>query len=81
MRPHLTAGQVDEVREHALAHLRARGPLPTVRIGRQPYGILPIVASRAYRSGSSLETALAGLLASLKPYWLCLLYTSPSPRD
>lgn len=30
------------LREHVAAHLRASGPLPTLRIGAQPYGILPV---------------------------------------
>lgn len=30
------------LRQHVTAHLRAGGPLPTLRIGAQPYGILPV---------------------------------------
>ena len=33
------------VREHVGAFVRGRGPVPTLRIGRQPYGVLPILAS------------------------------------
>ena len=29
-------------RAHALAHVRPEGPLPMLRIGRQPYGVLPV---------------------------------------
>ena len=29
-------------RDHFTAHVRARGHFPTLRIGRQPYGILPV---------------------------------------
>ncbi len=36
--PHIEAS----MREHVAAHLRASGPLPTLRIGAQPYGILPV---------------------------------------
>src|SRR3954463_13081822 len=31
------------VREHVGAFVRGRGPVPTLRIGRQPYGVLPIL--------------------------------------
>ena len=31
------------VREHVAAFVRGRGPLPALRIGRQPYGVLPIL--------------------------------------
>ncbi|WP_406088855.1 hypothetical protein [Streptomyces sp. NBC_01013] len=33
-----------EVRAHLAEHVRSRGPLPTVRLGRQPYGFLPVTA-------------------------------------
>ncbi|WP_328876362.1 hypothetical protein OHT76_43520 [Streptomyces sp. NBC_00287] len=33
-----------EVRTHLAEHVRSRGPLPTVRLGRQPYGFLPVTA-------------------------------------
>ncbi|GAB7109962.1 hypothetical protein JCM4814A_82770 [Streptomyces phaeofaciens JCM 4814] len=30
--------------QHFVEHVRGRGPLPTLRIGRQPYGILPVTS-------------------------------------
>ncbi|MFF0072695.1 hypothetical protein [Streptomyces sp. NPDC005494] len=30
--------------QHFVEHVRSRGPLPTLRIGRQPYGILPVTS-------------------------------------
>lgn len=32
----------DELRRHFVRYVRAEGPLPTIRAGRQPYGILPV---------------------------------------
>ena len=32
------------VREHVGAFVRGRGPIPTLRVGRQPYGVLPVLA-------------------------------------
>lgn len=43
----LESPAIDEVREHWVAHVRGRGPLPALRLGRQPYGLLPIVATGA----------------------------------
>lgn len=34
---------LDAVRDHWVEHVRGRGPLPALRLGRQPYGILPLV--------------------------------------
>ncbi|MCX5327887.1 hypothetical protein [Streptomyces sp. NBC_00140] len=33
-----------KVRAHLAEHVRSRGPFPTVRLGRQPYGFLPVTA-------------------------------------
>lgn len=36
---------LDAVRDHWVGHVRGRGPLPVLRLGRQPYGLLPVVAT------------------------------------
>lgn len=38
----LTLDSIAWAREHFIAHVRAFGPLPTLRVGRQPYGVLPV---------------------------------------
>jgi hypothetical protein len=38
-----------DLRAHATRHLHAIGPLPTLRVGPQPYGVLPVVARSAYK--------------------------------
>ncbi|MEO8628730.1 MAG: hypothetical protein ABI612_11600, partial [Betaproteobacteria bacterium] len=38
----LTLESIAWAREHFIANVRAFGPLPTLRVGRQPYGILPV---------------------------------------
>jgi len=40
----LTLDACDWARAHAIAHLRPGGPLPALRCGRQPYGLLPVSA-------------------------------------
>lgn len=35
--------EVASTRRHYLEHVRARGPLPALRVGRQPYGLLPVL--------------------------------------
>ena len=39
--PLLTDAQREAAREHFRDHVRARGPLPALRVGNQPYGVLP----------------------------------------
>lgn len=43
----LSNDALDAVRDHWVAHVRGRGPLPLLRLGRQPYGLLPVVATDA----------------------------------
>ena len=43
----LDSPSLDAVRDHWVDHVRGRGPLPVLRLGRQPYGLLPVVATDA----------------------------------
>ena len=62
---------VPAVREHFADHVRARGHFPAVRVGRQPYGILPVLWSAGWKSleGRPLDAPLNGLLAQLRTIW------------
>jgi hypothetical protein len=41
----LDSPSLDAVRDHWVSCVRGRGPLPVLRFGRQPYGVLPIVVT------------------------------------
>lgn len=41
----LSSAGLDAVRDHWVEFVRGRGPLPVLRLGRQPYGVLPVVAT------------------------------------
>ncbi len=62
---------VPAARDFFLAWVRARGPWPTLRIGRQPYGVVPILWSGGYqaRPGDVITARLLALLQSLRPTW------------
>jgi hypothetical protein len=58
--------------EHMASFVRGRGPLPVLRVGRQPYGVLPILplARWGHRpSEPPVLNRLVGLLRSLRPFW------------
>ena len=62
----------EEVRTHAINHVRGRGPLPSLRVGKQPYGVLPVSAHGAVWDsieGGPVDTGLAALLARIRPLW------------
>lgn len=40
----LSMASVDWARGHFISYVRAGGPLPPLRVGRQPYGVLPVTS-------------------------------------
>lgn len=71
---------VPMARDHFGASVRARGHYPAVRIGHQPYGILPVSWSAAWKplEGRALDAPLAAVLTNLRATWSAA--TSRVPR-
>ena len=58
--------QVDaDLREFTRRNVFACGPLPTLRVGAQPYGVLPVVSSRHYEPGGGQAEELVHRVATL----------------
>ncbi|HYI60042.1 MAG TPA: hypothetical protein VEX66_17875 [Microlunatus sp.] len=62
----LTSPKLDAVQDHWVDHVRGRGPLPAVRIGRQPYGLLPILQTDATYRPVTRDFAERGLVDLLR---------------
>jgi hypothetical protein len=60
-----------EARAHFIAHVRARGPLAGLRLGRQPYGLLPATSLQrwALLDPADVDAALPPILRALVPVW------------
>src|SRR5205085_10747099 len=62
-------------RGHFIDYVRAIGPLPTLRVGKQPYGVLPVTSLKNWKPKTGQEqqyardTALHGLLLKLCALW------------
>ncbi|SCF19725.1 hypothetical protein GA0074695_4247 [Micromonospora viridifaciens] len=65
----LTLGARDQVQRFAVEHVIGRGALPALRVGPQPYGVLPTVAYTRYQPDTGAP-AFEGLLRDV----LLLLY-------
>ena len=67
----ISAVNLDAVRSHYLDHVRGRGTLPTMRVGRQPYGLLPVTPLGRWQADGANPTidALARLLQRVRPLW------------
>jgi hypothetical protein len=76
----LTAGQAEQARGYFTEHVRARGPVPALRTGVQPYGILPATSLRLWRlpqESFPVEAALVPVLLRLLPTWLASAQSAP----
>lgn len=71
----LTDPDIAWVRKHFIDYVRASGPLPAVRIGKQPYGVLPVTSLNAWQplagqsSLYSRDIALQQFLINLRNVW------------
>ncbi len=66
-------------RAHYLANVTAGGALPALRLGRQPYGVLPATSLRRWRQldPPDLDARLVPLLNGLTPAWRAALGAVP----
>ncbi len=68
------------LRDHAAAHLHASGPLPTLRVGAQPYGVLPVVARAGYEARDTVESDISRFAGTLRDMAAPLVQTVPHLR-
>ncbi|OXY89421.1 hypothetical protein [Streptomyces diastatochromogenes] len=70
LHPVLSAEAVAETREFFLRYVSGRGPVPAVKVGRQPYGILPTTAfSRLQPPDSAHRRTLGRILDVAQDAW------------
>ena len=62
----LTLAARDWARAHALDHVRPGGPLPVLRVGRQPYGVLPVTSLDGLTIADTAATRLRDVLVRLR---------------
>ncbi len=62
----LTVAGRDWARAHAVEHLRPGGPLPVLRIGRQPYGVLPVTSLDGWSDAQVDVASLRDLLVRMR---------------
>lgn len=77
--PEISGSTVDTVRGWMRDWVRPRGPLPALRIGSVPYGVLPVAAYSTWsdRPAEGIPARLSGLLARLATIASALTATAP----
>ena len=79
----LSVDDLKWVRQHFIEYVRAFGPLPALRVGRQPYGLLPTTSLTFWKpkagqeSQNSRDVALQDLLVRLREQWRKNLFQVP----
>jgi hypothetical protein len=73
----LTDADIDWAHQHFVEHVRASGPLPTLRVGKQPYGVLPVTSLRELQPLSTTDAALKNFLLKLREVWRRNLDNAP----
>ncbi|KAF2413893.1 hypothetical protein B1729_07470 [Microbacterium sp. B35-04] len=58
-----------DVREHLADWVRPSGPLPTLRAGRQPYGLLPVTVTPEYTAAERADALVAFAVRAAWPSW------------
>ena len=65
---------VEQARQYVAANAVPRGPIPELRVGRTPYGVLPVTSLRNYPKQTadrvSVEPGLATFVTRLWQTWL-----------
>jgi hypothetical protein len=69
-----SASVIEQARQYVLANAYPRGPIPALRAGRTPYGILPVTSLQLYgvdpKLAGPVETGLVNFVRKLWPTWL-----------
>ena len=58
--------EAEALRTHAVAWVRPRGPLPTLRIGAQPYGVLPVTSLARFAPATGAHASAGRFIALLQ---------------
>jgi hypothetical protein len=71
LNPMFSDDVTSRLRDHVRQHVFPGGPLTAVRIGKQPYGVLPIVAPGRFTTtaDNTFEAGLLNWLTRLRPFW------------
>lgn len=78
------ATEADELGLWAAANLVPEGPLPSMRIGTQPYGLLPATSLRRWRSATgdpAIEARLVPLVRELVGTWAAVAERQAAQRQ
>jgi hypothetical protein len=76
-----SADVIEQARQYVISNVYPRGPIPAIRVGRTPYGILPATSLTNYKQdlnvAGTVETGLVNFVRKLWPTWLTSSASAP----
>ena len=76
-----TPAQIEQGRQFVVANAIPRGPISALRVGKTPYGVLPVTSLRNYAANPNLsgivEPGLTNFVTKLWPTWLASSAAAP----
>ena len=81
-----TPDKIELARQYAILNAIPRGPVPAFRVGKTPYGVLPVTSLSRYKpdrslTGGSIEPPLVDFILRLWPNWLNSSAGSPHMQN
>ncbi|HJR68345.1 MAG TPA: hypothetical protein VJ802_18085 [Gemmatimonadaceae bacterium] len=76
----ISAETIAGLRRHFIAYVRGRGPLPPLRAGPNPYGVLPVASLDAWtprKGDEDVPQPLPGILRRMSQDWLTMSGDTP----
>src|SRR5262249_17823829 len=72
-----------QVYAHVTCFVRSGGPLPAIRLGRQPYAVAPVMARGAWApvAEGAFAQWLTGFLPRIRPLWTSGIVDEPAGPD
>ena len=72
-----------QVYAHVTRFVRGGGPLPVIRVGRQPYSVVPVMAKGPWAAAdeTGFQTWLSGFLPRIRNLWTSGVVSAPAGPD
>lgn len=67
--PAMSDADIGKLRDHAIAHMRPGGALPALRVGSQPYAILPVTPFALFKPQDKVEEKLVQAIGAVRGIW------------
>lgn len=76
--PVMSDNDIAALRDHSVKYLRPGGVIPTLRVGNQPYGVLPITPFSIFKPQDKVEEKLVQVINAVRGIWTMASEEAPN---